>query len=109
MHGGLGGGAKGGLGEGGAEGLGGEALDEEGGDDGEGRGGTGDVDARDDTVGEEAVDGIVGLGGVREGEAGLLPIGGDGGLRLTSGYAYETHIKSITTGLTGNITGTGGN
>ncbi len=64
-------------GEGGAEGLGGEALDEEGGDDGEGRGGTGDVYARDDAVGEESVDGIVGLGGVREGEAGLLPIGGD--------------------------------
>ncbi len=69
--GGLGGGAKGGLGEGGAEGLGGEALDKEGGDDGEGRGGTGDVDAREDAVGEETVDGIVGLGGVREGEAGL--------------------------------------
>ena len=73
----LGGGAMGGLGEGGAEGLGGEALDTEGGDAGEGRGGTGDVDAREDAVGEETVDGIVGLGGVREGEAGLLPIGGD--------------------------------
>ncbi len=72
-----GGGKRGESGGGGAEGLGGEALDEEGGDDGEGRGGTGDVDARDDAVGEESVDGIVGLGGVREGEAGLLPIGGD--------------------------------
>ncbi len=70
-------GANTGIRGGGAEGLGGEALDKEGGDDGEGRGGTGDVYARDDAVGEESVDGIVGLGGVREGEAGLLPIGGD--------------------------------